>query len=87
MMPKCPNGTRRCPPKTGKCHKVANGARKSAKRVKRNKSAKKSSEMSSTPVPKLTWVNHLKMCTKKFGITYGKAMSDPRCHKLYYETR
>ena len=86
-MPKCPNGTRRCPPKTGKCHKTSKSVRKSAKRSKHNKSAKKSPEMSSTPVPKLSWVNHLKMCSKKFGITYGKAMSDPRCHELYHKNR
>ena len=86
-MPRCPPGSRRCPPKTGKCHKRSN------KTVKRNKTAKKSPEVASaapaadSPMPKLKWIDHLKMCTKKFNIKFGDAMKDPRCLKLYRESR
>ena len=85
-MPRCPPGSRRCPPKTGKCHKRSN------KTVKRNKTAKKSPEpaaapASDSPMPKLKWIDHLKMCSKKFNIKYGDAMKDPRCLKLYRESR
>lgn len=82
-MPRCPAGSRRCPPKTGKCH---------SKKVNRNRTAKKMVKsvkvvVDSTPMPKLNWIAHLKMCTKKFNITYGEAMKDPRCMKLYRESR
>ena len=93
-MPRCPPGSRRCPPKTGKCHK------RSKNTVKRNKTAKKSSAASpvaaaspavavaaDSPMPKLKWIDHLKMCSKKFNIKYGDAMKDPRCLKLYRESR
>lgn len=94
-MPRCPPGSRRCPPKTGKCHK------RSKNTLKRNKTAKKSpapaasAEAASaavpaaaeSPMPKLKWIDHLKMCSKKFNIKYGDAMKDPRCLKLYRESR
>ena len=89
-MPRCPPGSRRCPPKTGKCHK------RSKNTVKRNKTAKKSpapaasaspAEAPESPMPKLKWIDHLKMCSKKFNIKYGDAMKDPRCLKLYRESR
>ncbi len=84
-MPRCPPGSRRCPPKTGKCHK------RSTNSVKRNKTAKKSPDMASpvvdSPMPKLKWIDHLKMCSKKFNIKFGDAMKDPRCLKLYRESR
>ncbi len=84
-MPRCPPGSRRCPPKTGKCHKRSKTA------AKRNKTAKKSpvaaSPAAESPVPKLKWIDHLKMCTKKFNIKFGDAMKDPRCLKLYRESR
>ncbi len=93
-MPRCPPGSRRCPPKTGKCHK------RSKNNVKRNKTAKKSpasvspspaavasAEASDSPMPKLKWIDHLKMCSKKFNIKFGDAMKDPRCLKLYRESR
>ena len=96
-MPRCPPGSRRCPPKTGKCHK------RSKNTLKRNKTAKKSpvpapapapakasapaAEAPESPMPKLKWIDHLKMCSKKFNIKYGDAMKDPRCLKLYRESR
>ena len=84
-MPRCPPGSRRCPPKTGKCHKT------SRKNVKHNKTAKKSPTMASPaaerPMPKLKWIDHLKMCSKKFNIKFGDAMKYPRCLKLYRESR
>ena len=88
-MPRCPPGSRRCPPKTGKCHKSSKNT------VKRNKTAKKSPASASpapapaadSPMPKLKWIDHLKMCSKKFNIKYGDAMKDPRCLKLYRESR
>lgn len=81
-MPRCPPGSRRCPPKTGKCHKRSSSA------VKRNKTAKKSPEPAvESPMPKLKWIDHLKMCSKKFNIKFGDAMKDPRCLKLYRESR
>lgn len=81
-MPRCPPGSRRCPPKTGKCHK------RSTNSVKRNKTAKKSPEPAvDSPMPKLKWIDHLKMCSKKFNIKFGDAMKDPRCLKLYRESR
>lgn len=89
-MPRCPPGSRRCPPKTGKCHK------RSTNSVKRNRTAKKSpaspapapaAAQAESPMPKLKWIDHLKMCTKKFNIKYGDAMKDPRCLKLYRESR
>lgn len=78
-MPRCPSGSRRCPPKTGKCHKT----------TKHNRTAKKSPKATpeSSPMPKLKWIDHLKMCTKKFNIKYGEAMTDPRCLKLYRDSR
>ena len=91
-MPRCPPGSRRCPPKTGKCHKRSNNT------LKRNKTAKKSpapaaspasapAKAAESPMPKLKWIDHLKMCSKKFNIKYGDAMKDPRCLKLYRESR
>ena len=86
-MPRCPPGSRRCPPKTGKCHK------RSKNNVKRNKTAKKSPAQAAapaaeeSPMPKLKWIDHLKMCSKKFNIKFGDAMKDPRCLKLYRESR
>ena len=88
-MPRCPPGSRRCPPKTGKCHKSSKNT------VKRNKTAKKSPaspaaaspEAADSPMPKLKWIDHLKMCSKKFNIKFGDAMKDPRCLKLYRESR
>ena len=84
-MPRCPPGSRRCPPKTGKCHKSSKNT------VKRNKTAKKSPDSASpavdSPMPKLKWIDHLKMCSKKFNIKFGDAMKDPRCLKLYRESR
>lgn len=84
-MPRCPPGSRRCPPKTGKCHKTSKNT------VKRNKTAKKSPEpaaqVAESPMPKLKWIDHLKMCSKKFNIKFGDAMKDPRCLKLYRESR
>ena len=84
-MPRCPPGSRRCPPKTGKCHKRSKTA------TKRNKTAKKSPTAASpapeSPMPKLNWIDHLKMCSKKFNIKFGDAMKDPRCLKLYRESR
>ena len=88
-MPRCPPGSRRCPPKTGKCHKSSKNT------VKRNKTAKKSPAPAAStppaaaesPMPKLKWIDHLKMCSKKFNIKFGDAMKDPRCLKLYRESR
>lgn len=84
-MPRCPPGSRRCPPKTGKCHKSSKNT------VKRNKTAKKSPVVAKpapeSPMPKLKWIDHLKMCSKKFNIKFGDAMKDPRCLKLYRESR
>ncbi len=88
-MPRCPPGSRRCPPKTGKCHKSSKNT------VKRNKTAKKSpapaasapAAAAESPMPKLKWIDHLKMCSKKFNIKFGDAMKDPRCLKLYRESR
>lgn len=81
-MPKCPSGTRRCPPKTGKCYKTA---KKSAK-----KTAKKMPKLEIEDYEmhkKHTWVEHLKWCTKHFNIKYGKAMTDERCRQLWKDTR
>ena len=88
-MPRCPPGSRRCPPKTGKCHKSSKNT------VKRNKTAKKSpapaasaqAAAAESPMPKLKWIDHLKMCSTKFNIKFGDAMKDPRCLKLYRESR
>jgi hypothetical protein len=91
-MPRCPPGSRRCPPKTGKCHKSSKNT------VKRNKTAKKSPAQAAaaasaqaaaaeSPMPKLKWIDHLKMCSTKFNIKFGDAMKDPRCLKLYRESR
>ncbi len=98
-MPRCPPGSRRCPPKTGKCHKRSNKTVKRNKTAKKSPMqavvapvaaavpAKASAEASDSPMPKLKWIDHLKMCTKKFNIKYGDAMKDPRCLKLYRESR
>ena len=29
------------------------------------------------------WIAHVKMCAKKYGISYSKAMSDPRVKASY----
>ncbi len=91
-MPRCPPGSRRCPPKTGKCHKRSKTAAKRNKTAKKSPAsvsapAKASAEASDSPMPKLKWIDHLKMCTKKFNIKFGDAMKDPRCLKLYRESR
>lgn len=74
-MPRCPPGSKRCPPKTGKCHKTKSAKNKTAKR---NRSTKKTSGK------KLSWFQHLKMCSKKYNIKYGEAMTDTRCLNLYH---
>ena len=88
-MPRCPAGSRRCPPKTGKCHNKSGSARKGVKRNRTAKKSVKSVELApdSSPMPKLKWVDHLKMCSKRFNIKFGDAMKDPRCIKLYRESR
>jgi hypothetical protein len=87
-MPRCPSGSRRCPPKVGKCHKSA--AKRSVKRKpKHNRSVKKSSTTvaPTNNVPHkqtMKWRDHLKMCSSQFNITYGAAMTDKRCRILWY---
>ena len=81
-MPKCKNGSRRHST-TGRCRKKS----KTAKNVTRSKRSTPVSNAEGSSVPKLKWIDHLKMCTKKFDIKYGKAMTDPRCRKLYDESR
>jgi hypothetical protein len=78
-MPRCPSGSKRCPPKTGKCYRSKSAKNKT---VKRTRTSKKSSGKK-TSGKKLSWIQHLKMCSKKFNIKYGEAMSDPRCVNLY----
>ena len=90
-MPRCPSGSRRCPPKVGKCHKSAS-KRSVKRRPKHNRSVKRipkhkvSSVAPTNNVPHkqtMKWVDHLKMCTSKFNITYKAAMSDKRCKNLW----
>jgi len=78
-MPRCTPGSRRCPPKIGKCHKTGKTAKK---QPKLKKSVKKNPVLDS-PVKKRTWIEHLKWCSKHFDIKYGKAMTDSRCRKIW----
>jgi hypothetical protein len=94
-MPRCPNGSKRSPPKVGKCNKSA--AKRSVKRKpKHNRSVKKSSKVTSieklsTVAPTnnvphkqtMKWIDHLKMCSSQFNIKYGAAMTDKRCKNLW----
>ena len=90
-MPRCPSGSRRCPPKVGKCHKSA--AKRSVKRKpKHNRSVKripKHKVSSVTPtknVPHqqtMAWKDHLIMSSSRFNITYGEAMTDKRSKNLW----
>ena len=86
-MPRCPPGSRRCPPKTGKCHKRSKNTSKRNKTAKKSPAPAESAQAPDSPMPKLKWIDHLKMCSKKFNIKYGDAMKDPRCLKLYRESR
>jgi hypothetical protein len=89
-MPRCPTGSKRCPPKVGKCHKSAS-KRSVKRRPKHNRTVKKSPTVkkSSTvapPVPHkqtMKWIDHLKMCSSRFNIKYGAAMTDKRCKNLW----
>ena len=57
---------------------------KSAKKLlKRNKTAKNRS----TNRPRLTWIEHLKMYSKKHNMKFGDAMKDKNCLALYRESR
>lgn len=86
-MPRCPPGSRRCPPKTGKCHKTPKNTLKRNKTAKKRPDTASASPAAESPMPKLKWIDHLKMCSKKFNIKFGDAMKDPRCLKLYRESR
>jgi hypothetical protein len=33
------------------------------------------------------WINHIKMCANKFGLTYPQAMKDPRTRDSYYKMK
>ena len=81
-MPKCKPGSRRHRI-TGRCRKKS----KTAKRVTSSKPSIDEPSVQDNSVPKLKWIDHLKMCVKKFDIKYGDAMTDPRCRKLYDESR
>lgn len=88
-MPRCPRDSRRCPPKTGKCYsRVKKSAAKlsaKSKKPKNNTIKKRSVEKKGVPHKNtMSWRDHLKMCTTRFNITYGAAMSDKRCNNLYH---
>jgi len=88
-MPRCPPGTRRCPPNVGKCHKTGKTGKtgKTAKKQpKLKKSVEKTPEIDPTKV-KRTWMEHLKWCSNHFNIKYGKAMTDERCRQIWKDTR
>jgi len=53
------------------------------KQPKRNKSVKNRSANG----PKLTWIEHLKMYSRKHNMKYGDAMKDKNCLALYHESR
>lgn len=91
-MPRCPSGTRRCPPSVGKCHKTGKSGKTAKKQPKIKKSAPKlmktvetTGSVDSTTV-KRTWIEHLKWCSNHFDIKYGKAMTDARCRKIWKDT-
>lgn len=98
-MPRCPRGTRRCPPSVGKCHKTGKSGKTAKKQPKLKKSAPKVNKVSElikifekpTEVDptkeKRSWMEHLKWCSKHFDIKYGKAMTDARCRKIWEDTR
>lgn len=91
-MPRCPSGTRRCPPSLGKCHKTGKSGKTAKKQPNLKKSApklKKTVETTDSVDPtkvKRTWIEHLKWCSNHFDIKYGKAMTDARCRKIWKDT-
>tara|TARA_B110000444_G_C18709958_1_gene533196 strand:- start:469 stop:786 length:318 start_codon:yes stop_codon:yes gene_type:complete len=54
-MPRCPRGTRRCPPSVGKCHKTG----KSGKTAKKQPKLKKSASTVTKSAPKVNKVSEL----------------------------
>lgn len=84
-MPRCPPGTRRCPPNVGKCHKTGKSGKTAKKQPKVKKSVEKTPEVDPTKV-KRTWIEHLKWCSNHFNIKYGKAMTDERCRQIWKDT-
>ena len=82
-MPRCAPGSRRCPPKTGKCHTTG----KTAKKQPKLKKTVKPKLVVDSPMKKRTWIEHLKWCSSNFNIKYGKAMTDPRCRKIWEDNR
>jgi hypothetical protein len=82
-MPRCATGSRRCPPRVGKCHKSGKTAKK---HPKLKKSVKNTPAVLDSPMQKRTWIEHLKWCSNKFDIKYGKAMTDTRCRKIWKDT-
>ena len=60
-MPRCPSGTRRCPPSVGKCHKTG----KSGKTAKKQPKLKKSASTVTKPAPKVNKVSELRKIFEK----------------------
>ena len=84
-MPRCAPGSRRCPPKNGKCHKTGKSGKTAKKQPKLKKPVKNTDGLDSSK-QKRTWIEHLKWCSKHFDIKYGKAMTDARCRKIWADT-
>jgi|SaaInlStandDraft_5_1057022.scaffolds.fasta_scaffold68653_2 hypothetical protein len=60
-MPRCPSGTRRCPPSVGKCHKTG----KSGKTAKKQPKLKKSASTVTKSAPKVNKVSELRKIFEK----------------------
>ena len=88
-MPRCPRGTRRCPPSVGKCHKTGKSGKTAKKQQQIKKTVPKVNKIAEVDPTKekRSWMEHLKWCSKHFDIKYGKAMTDARCRKIWEDTR
>ena len=64
-MPRCAPGSRRCPPRIGKCHRTGKSGKTAKKLPKLKKPVKNTDELDSSK-QKRTWIEHLKWCSKHF---------------------
>jgi len=70
MSSRCRNGTRRCPPKTGKCHSVNNKTVKS-----------RSPPPAKRPV---SFIEFCKIAAELYGVKYSFCRSNGRMRMIYY---
>jgi hypothetical protein len=78
-MPRCPNGTRRCPPKTGTCQK-----NKTRRTSEKNKTSSRRSSPTNHPV---SFIEFCKIASELYGVKYSFCRQNGVIRTIYYSAR